>query len=220
MIDNPYEAPRAEGAPSPSIDLRRAARAFAGWLLGASLVAGALRALQAGHALSAFSAEPHIGGLLAVSAFRAGAAHLAAAAASVALVVATHPSPPPSAAGRRAIRPWVLYAAVPLATPIAACAMIAAGVGTAALTYDVAPRASWQGVLELIHLGDSLCGIASACLYALVLAAIVAVVGPRFTSARRGLGARIVIALLATGLVTGIVGGAVNAAFPEGLGSS
>ena len=40
MIENAYEPPRADGMPSPTIDIQRAAKAFAGWLLGTSLVGG------------------------------------------------------------------------------------------------------------------------------------------------------------------------------------
>jgi hypothetical protein len=212
MIDNPYEAPRADGLPSPRTDMQLAAKAFAGWLLGASLVAGVLTALQTGHALSAFGAETHIGRLLALSAFRVVTHHAVASAASVAIVIRTHPATPASTARRRVIRPWMLYATQPLATPIAAGLMIAAGTGTAALIYDLSPRASLLGLLDVARIEDPLYGIASACVYAIVLSAIVAAVRPQIAAARWGVAAKIVVALLATGFVTGIVGGTVNAA--------
>jgi ABC-type transporter Mla maintaining outer membrane lipid asymmetry permease subunit MlaE len=186
--------------------MRRAAKAFVGWLLGASLVVGSTLALQTGYALGAFGAEARISGLLAVSVLRSSAAGVAASAASVALVVATHPEP------RKAVGPlWQIYVLVPLAMPLAAAVMMTVGVGVAALGFGVGPGASWQSVREIATLGDALYGLVLACAYAVVLGAIAAAAVPRAPTLRWGLVAKIAAALLVNGLVTAVTGAALGA---------
>ena len=137
-----YAPPRSpREAPPPLADRRRAARAFAGWLVGASLGGGAARALQAGHVLSHFGMEAWAAFPLALSALRVDSAHVAASAAGVALVMATHDGSQAAGGARPALLPWHLYAAVPLATPVAAALLLAAGVGTTAVVYHVPPAA-------------------------------------------------------------------------------
>lgn len=204
--ENPYQAPRAAleaGPASPSS--RSAARVFVAWLVGASLVRGAALALQTGHALAAFGAEGHLAGLLAVSALRTGATQVAASACSVAIAWATH---------RRlgAQRPlWQTCALVPLAAPVAASVMIVVGVGVTAFGYGAPPRTSWQSIRTVVTPGDALFGLALAGVVAIVLGALAVLLEPRLSAVRAGLLARTVVALLATGLITGAVQGALGA---------
>src|SRR5690242_7839686 len=114
---NPYQAPATDVDVKPSsADWRHAAKVFAGWIASASLVSGAVSALRAGYALRAFSAESRIAGIVAIGALRIGAAHVAASAASVALVAMTHRRPSTSPGSQRSKMPWQIYAAVPFAT--------------------------------------------------------------------------------------------------------
>jgi ABC-type transporter Mla maintaining outer membrane lipid asymmetry permease subunit MlaE len=184
--------------------------AFAAWLLGASVVVGVTTALQTGYALRAFSAESRVSGLLALAAFRVLAAHVAATATSVAIVVGMRP--PSSTAAQRQAPFWLFHVAVPLATPLAACTMILAGTGVGTVAYDLSARTSWESIVEIARVDDLLYGIASACAYALALGAISAIVDPRRLHMGGRLIVRILVAVIATGLVTGLVGGALNAA--------
>jgi hypothetical protein len=210
MVSNPFEPPRPDTLPPAEIDLRRGGTAFGAWLLGASLVAGALTALQTGYALRAFSAGSHVSGVLALAAFRVHAAHVAATAASVAIVVGMRP--PSSAAAQRHVPLWLFQVAVPLATPLAACTMILAGIGVGTLAYDLSAHTSWESLLKIARLDDMLHGIALACAYALVLGTISAIVDPRRLPMGGRLIVRILVAVIATGLVTSLVDGALNAA--------
>jgi hypothetical protein len=203
--ENPYQAPQAAVEPSPANESSRtAAKVFVAWLLGASLVKGAALALQTGYALAAFNAEQRVAGLLAVSALSVGAPQVAASACSVALAWAT----------RRPLgtqRPlWPVYALVPLAAPVAAGVMIAMGVGVTSLQYGAPLRASWQSIREIATPGDGVFGLALAGALAIVLGALAALLGPRLSALRAGLFARIVVALLATGLISGAVQGALG----------
>jgi hypothetical protein len=210
MVNNPFEPPRTDTLPPAEIDIRSGAKAFGAWLLGASLVAGVSTALQTGYALSAFSAESRISGFLAVAAFRVLSAHVAAAAASVAIVVGMCPAS--SAGAKRRAPLWLFHAAVPLATPIAACTMILAGVGVGTLVYGLTARTSLESVLEIARASDVFHGVAWASAYALILGAMCAIVDPRRLPMRGRLAVRIIVAVLATGLVTALVRGALNAA--------
>lgn len=183
---------------------------FVAWLVGASLVKGAALALQTGHALAAFGAEGRVAGLLAVSALRVGAAQVTASACSVALVWATRR---PLGAQRPL---WPIYALVPLAAPVAAGVIIAVGVGVTSFEYSAPPRASWQVMREIATPGDAVFGLALAGALAIVLGALAALLGPRLSALRAGLFARIVVALLATGLITGAVQGALGALLSTG----
>ncbi|WP_438034961.1 hypothetical protein [Sorangium sp. So ce204] len=198
--DNPYQAPRAPVEPVPAGPLsRRAARIFVTWLVGASLVRGAALAFQIGHALAAFGAEKHLAWLLAVSALRTGAAQVAASACSVALAWEVHH-------GLGAQRPlWRPYALLPFTAPVAAGLMIAVGVGATTFGHGATLRASWQSIQEFATPGDALFGLVQASALAIVLGGFAVLLGPRLSALRAGLLVRTVVALLATGLITGAV---------------
>ena len=82
----PYEPPRAPADTAPARSgLRRVAKIFVAWLVGASLLSGIVLALQTGYALAPFGAEGRLAGLLAVCALRTCGAQVAASASTVAL---------------------------------------------------------------------------------------------------------------------------------------
>ncbi|MEO7327592.1 MAG: hypothetical protein ABI193_03370 [Minicystis sp.] len=144
-------------------------------------------------------------GLLAVSALRIGAAQVAASACSVAIAWATHHR-------LDAQRPlWPAAALVPLSAPIAAGVMIGVGVGVAKLGYGAPLRASWQSIRAVAMPGDALFGLALACALAIVLGALALLLERRLSALRAGLLVRIVVALLATGLIASVVQGALGA---------
>jgi hypothetical protein len=202
--DNPYQASRADvGIPLTRVDLRRAATVFCAWLVGSSVLSGAVLALQTAYALRAFGSETHTGGLVALAAVRALSAHVAASAASVALVIGMHRQPPPSAVPRRTVASWWIYAAVPAAMPIAACTMIGAGVGATALSHGVAAETSWASVVAIVVPGDLGFGMVCATTYAFLLGATAFVATPRLAMVRWGLAAKVIATLLVTALVTG-----------------
>jgi ABC-type transporter Mla maintaining outer membrane lipid asymmetry permease subunit MlaE len=212
MADNPYQAPRSDvDLRATRVDLRRAAAAFCAWLVGSSALSGAVLALQTVYALRHFSAEAHTGGLVAVAAARAVAPHVAASAASVALVVGGHRLPPPSTVSRRTVAPWWIYAAVPAAMPIAACTMIGAGLGAMALIHGVHVETWWASVVAITVPGDLGFGMVCATTYAVLLGATAFVAAPRLAAVRWGLAAKIMTTLLATGLVTGLASAALIA---------
>jgi ABC-type transporter Mla maintaining outer membrane lipid asymmetry permease subunit MlaE len=214
----------APGPPGPVAERRRAARAFAGWLVGASILTGVVRVLETEAALSHFGMEDHIGLLLALSALRVDSASVATAAASVALVVATHGRSQAGPDAWRALPPWRLYAAVPLVTPVAACILMAAGVGTASVVYHVPAAVSWRGIREITNLSDPLVGIATECAFAAAVGALATFVGPRLAARPWGIVRKVLVALFVTGLVTGVLRGVadailVPAAAPVDLGA-
>jgi hypothetical protein len=209
--DNPYAAPRADVAAEAiraTLDGPRAAKAFAAWILAASLLSGVTLALRVGWALKAFDAPSLTVSFLVLAALRAHAVPVAASAASVALAVSVGLSPPSSTAVRRTLPPWLIFAAVPLATPLAACAIVTFGAVTAMLAHGITLAASWRGVLRFTTPEDLLYGLAHACASALVLGALTAAVGARLATVRWRLLVRIGVALLTTALVTAALGSA------------
>ncbi|WP_441288844.1 hypothetical protein ACSRUE_44360 [Sorangium sp. KYC3313] len=209
--ENRYQAPRTPVEAVPAGPLSRsAARVFVTWLLGASLVRGAALAFQIGYALSAFGAEKHLAGLLVASVLRTGAAQVAASACSVALAWQTHH-------GLGAQRPlWRTYALLPFTAPVAAGLMIAVGVGATTFGYGATPCASWQAIRAFATPGDALFGLVLASALAIVLGGLAVLLGPWLSALRAGLLARIVVALLATGLITGAVQAALVVFFSAG----
>jgi hypothetical protein len=213
---NPYQAPgTGVDVEPPSADWRRAAKVFAGWIAGASLVSGAISALRAGYALHAFSADGHIAGIVAIGALRGDAAHVAASAASVALVAMTHRRSIARLDSQRSKRPWQIYAVVPFATPIAACMMSLAGGGVATLGFNVAPGSSWEEIRRYVLLTDALHGLVVACLFASILGVIAAAASSQLGTIRQGLITKIIVALFVTQVVTGVVGAVLESALPS-----
>jgi hypothetical protein len=213
MAENPYQTPRSDiGVHATRVDLHRAAAAFCAWLVGSSVLSGAVLALQTAYALRNFSAETRTGRLVAVAAVRAVAPQVAASAASVALVVGSHRQPPPSTASQRTVAPWWIYAAVPPAMPIAACTMIGAGLGAMVLSYGVNVETWWGSVIALTVPGDLGFGMVCATTYSILLSATAFVATPRLAAVRWGLAAKIITTLLVTGLVTGLASAVLIAA--------
>lgn len=212
MPDNPYRAPDTDLAIDPiRVDLRRAVTAFGAWLVGSSALFGVVLALQSAYVLHRFGAETRTCGVVALSAVREAGAHLAASAASVALVVGMHRKPPPTAAPRRTVAPWWIYAAVPVAMPIAACTMIGTGMVAIASSHGVNAETSWASVVTTAVPSDLGFGMISAATYAILLGVTAIVAAPRLAMVRWGLAAKIVTTLLVTGLVTGLASAALIA---------
>jgi hypothetical protein len=212
---NPYRPPSAradEGAPTAGV--LRVVLVFAAWLCGASLLGGAAVAWQTARALEAFGAATLTAALSAVSALRVGGAQAAASAATVALVVATHRRTDAGAELRAARIPSWIYVLVPPAMPIAAALMMGSGALVLA-AFGVSAAVSWRRAGELATMGDLLFGVACASLDAVLLGLIAAVAVPRLAGSRAGLFAKIAVALVATGLVGGVVRGALGACVPE-----
>jgi hypothetical protein len=225
---NPYQAPQADtlGHPS-SMEWRRPAKLFVGWLAGVSLVGGVGLALQMGYALSNFSAEHRIWFIMVISALRFLGAKVAAFAASFAFVTAIHRRPSTSTDRQELQVPWQLYLAVPLAAPLAACMMMIAGSGVAALVFNVTPAEYWTEIWKFALVTDLLVGEAAACLYAVGLGAIAAAGGRRLSAMRRGLVTKLIVAWLVTSVVIGVVEAVLNAVLfeetdplPEGAGGA
>jgi hypothetical protein len=187
---------------------------FTGWIAGASLVSGSASALRAGYALQVFSAESRIAGIVAIGALRIGAAHVAASAASVALVAMTHRRPSTSPGSQGSKMPWQIYAAVPFATPIAACVMSIAGVGVATLGFNVTPGSSWEEIRRITLLADPLHGLVVACLFAMILGVTAAAASSQFLAIRWGLVTKIIVASVVTQVMTGVIGAVLDAALP------
>lgn len=195
----PVEAPPARSL------LRGMATVFVAWLLGASLVSGVVLALQLGYALAAFDAEGRLAGVLTVSTLRADAAGVAASACSVALAWATHHH------HDTRLPLWRTYLVLPLAAPVAAIVTMVVGVGVTSVAYGVAPRASLNSIRELATFGDALFGLANAGALAIVLGGLARLLLPRLSALRAGLRTKALVALLATGLITGAVQAALGA---------
>jgi hypothetical protein len=67
---------------------------------------------------------------------------------------------------------------------IAACIVIAAGLGTTALACDVAVATSWRQIVQVVVPEDLGVGMVHACAHALLLGAIAVVASPRLASVR------------------------------------
>ena len=209
--DNRYRTPRSEDA--SRAPFRRALVVFLGWLAAASLLGGVSLAWRTAHALVAFAAEAHAAGLVAVSVLRALAGQAAASAAGVALVACTHHRSAAGAELRPAWPPWRIYALVPFAWPVAATLMIGAG-ELVLLAYGVDAATSQRSFREIVIPADLILGAASASLDTLVLGAAATAAVPRLAGVRASLGVKVVVALVATGLVVGTVQGVLAACLP------
>lgn len=161
-------APADGGAPALAVR-RRDARVFAGCVAAGSLFWGVVEGFRAGLALQVFGAESSIAGVVALGALRLDGAGVAASAAAVTIVVATHRLAVAGSAPPRTRDLWPILVALPLAAPIAGCLITAAALGVATLGFDVWLNASLSNLGSLVIPRDPLVGVGFGCVLALLL---------------------------------------------------
>jgi hypothetical protein len=203
---DPYRTmPERSAAPG---GFRLAAAVFLGWLVVASLLGGASFAACTAYALAPFGGAAYAASITALALLRVLAAPVAASAAGIAVVVSTHGSSTREL--RRVWPPWCVYAAVPVAMPVAALLMMGAGV-LVLRTYDVAPAVSWRVAAEHVMPADAFFGVRCAALDAVVLGGLATVAVRRFEGVRASRTAKAAVALAVTVLITAAIGACAGA---------
>jgi hypothetical protein len=152
---NPYAAPdQPLTPPAARLDWRRTSLIACAWLLAASTLAAALAALRTGFALRDFDGQALMSPIAAIEAFRASGAQVAATAAALGAFAGAHDHLPRQGRWELPLATGAVFAAVPVATLVAACLMTAWTVVVASLGFDVPVERSWHELQQRLSVSD------------------------------------------------------------------
>jgi len=182
---------------------RRSCLVLAGLVAGLALLAGAVLTLKCGYALAAFSSEKHLPAIVSVALFRRSAAHVAASAASIAVVVGLHGTP--ANLDPRKLRFDVLFAFATILpiTPLVCMVALLTAAGTAALVFGFRLSDFWSGLWRFVTWEDPAFGLMQATAYAVPMAVIAILMLPFLLRTQRRLHAKVAIAWITGAILMG-----------------
>lgn len=217
--DHLYRPPEASHASQDAslsgAELRFVLKVFLFLWAGGSLVLGVVACLEAGYALDHFSMAWWVAGVVAVGALRLHGAGVVCSSAAMALVIVAHrrPTMVPALRGRGVV--WGGLLSFPFLAFGAACLMIGAAAGAAALVFDVSVHRSWDRVEHLTAPVDPLVGAGFAAFFGLLLVGAAPLVGRLLSRVSRRLLVKVVLALILSRATVAMANAAVSLALSE-----
>lgn len=197
------------------MNFRPALLAFAAVIAGLSLLVGAVLTLQAGYALSAFSAQHHVSGIVGVGLLRVQAAHVALIAACCAVAIGIRARPMNTDSRRLCTDACMLLAAAIPATAVAASIALLSAAAVAATVFDIGVREFWPGLGQFTSLQDVEYGLFRAAIPVVCLSVLAIGLLPRLTRKEHRLFTRLAAAWLIGSVVLAVVDVVFEALTPD-----